>query len=360
MSETKQRLLLFVGSYAEASDPGVYVYELDTAAGNFRRLDAAGGMKNPTFINVDPEKALLYAISEAKTDAGDRTGEVVAFSIEPATGKLAEKKRVTTIQPSTSHIQRDGRGKFLAVSGYHGGNVGLIRLAEDGMPAGLTDERQHEGHGADPVRQDRPHPHSAWFTPDNRYMLVADLGLDLVRTYGLDEAAGAVIPQSDAATPPASGPRHLAFHPGGRFAYSINEVGNSVTAYAFDAESGSLTAIETLSTLPDGFDGENTTAEIAVSKDGRYLYGSNRGHDSIVQFRIDPGTGKLTKMDFVSTEGGHPRHFALTPDGEYAIVANRDSNNLVLFRIDQESGKWQFTGHTAEVSKPVCVQPVWL
>lgn len=359
MSETNKRLLLFIGSYAEVSDPGVYVFEMDPAAGQFRRLDAAGGMKNPTFINVDPEKGLLYAISEGKTGSGERTGEVVAFSIDPLSGKLSEKKRIATIQPSTSHIQRDGQGKFLAVSGYHGGNVGLIRLTEEGMPDLLTDERQHEGHGADPIRQDRPHPHSAWFTPDNRYMLVADLGLDLVRTYALDETKGTLAPQGNAATPPASGPRHLAFHPNGRFAFSINEVGNSVTAYAFDAGNGSLKALETISTLPDGFEGENTTAEIAVSKDGRYLYGSNRGHDSIVQFRIDQESGKLTKVNDVSAEGGHPRHFALTPDGEYAIVANRDSNNLVLFRIDKDSGKWQFTGHTAEVSKPVCVQPVW-
>ncbi|MEF2965290.1 lactonase family protein [Paenibacillus sp. M1] len=357
MSQTKERLLLFIGSYAETADPGVYVYELDVEAEQFRRLDAASGMKNPTFLNVQAESGKLYAISETKTEDGERTGEIVSLGIVPAKGTLAELNRIRTIRPSTSHIQIDHAGKFAAVSGYHGGNVGLIKLSEDGQPALLTDERQHEGHGADPVRQDRPHPHSAQFSPDDRYMLVADLGLDLVRTYEIDRTAGKLIPRGDAMTPPGSGPRHLAFHPAGKFVYSINEVGNSITAYEYDEAGGRLTPLSTLSTLPDDFTGENTTAEIAISADGRYLYGSNRGHDSIVQFRIQED-GELAYVEHVPTEGGHPRHFALTPGGDYLVVANRDSNNLVLFRVDRESGRLQFTGRTAEVSKPVCVQPV--
>lgn len=359
MSETnKERLLLFVGSYAEAEDSGVYVYELDLATEDLHQLDAVSGMKNPTFVTVEPETHMLYAISEKKTEAGDRAGEVVALAIDPKAGTLTEVNRVQTIQPSSSHIQRDQTGNFVAVSGYHGGNIGLVRVASDGRLIGLSDEQQHEGHGADPVRQDRPHPHSAQFSPDNRYLVVADLGLDLVRTYALNPDKGTLRPVSDAITPPGSGPRHLAFHPGGQFVYSINEVGNSITSYSYEAESGRLTPIETLSTLPEHYEGENTTAELTVSRDGRYLYGSNRGHDSIVQFRIDPDSGKLTYVEHVPSEGGHPRHFALTPEGDYCIVANRDSNNLVLFRIDPDNGRLQSTGVTSTVSKPVCVQPV--
>lgn len=358
MSQIKERLLLFVGSYAEAADPGVYVYELDVEAEQFRRLDAVSGMKNPTFVCVNAENRKVYAISEGKTEGGERTGEAIAFSVASETGTLSELNRIRTIQPSTSHIQKDDAGKFVAVSGYHGGNVGLVKLAADGRLLELSDEQQHEGHGADPVRQDRPHPHSARFSPDGRFMLVADLGLDLVRTYAVDQEAGTLKPVSDAQTPPGSGPRHLAFHPDGKYVYSINEVGNSITAYKFDAESGELTPLETLSTLPENYEGENTTAEIAVSNDGRYLYGSNRGHDSIVQFSIDPESGKLSLVEHVSTEGGHPRHFALTPAGDYLVAANRDSDNLVLFKVDRESGRLQFTGRTETVSKPVCVQPV--
>ncbi len=360
MSESKDRLLLFIGSYAEAADPGIYVYELDVATEQFRRLDAVSGMKNPTFLSVDVEHRKLYAISESKAEDGERTGEAVALSISSEDGTLTELNRIRTIRPSTSHIQRDVASQFVAVSGYHGGNVGLVKLATDGSLHELSDEQQHKGHGADPVRQDRPHPHSARFSPDGRFMFVADLGLDLVRTYAVDREAGTLKPISDAQTPPGSGPRHLAIHPDGKFIYSINEVGNSITAFKYNAENGELNAIETLPTLPDQYEGENTTAEIAVSSDGRYLYGSNRGHDSIVQFSIDSESGRLALVEHVSTEGGHPRHFALTPAGDYLVVANRDSDNLVLFKVEQESGRLQFTGHTATVSKPVCVQPAWI
>ncbi|RCX21393.1 6-phosphogluconolactonase [Fontibacillus phaseoli] len=358
MSEAKERLLLFIGSYAEPADTGVYVYELDESTGEFASLDAASGLKNPTFVSVNARSGKLYAISEAKSEDGGRSGEAVSFSIDAAAGSLTEINRIRTIRPSTSHIQIDHEFKFLAVSGYHGGNVGLIKLAADGVLLELSDEQQHEGHGADPVRQDRPHPHSALFSPDNRHMLVADLGLDLVRTYAVDTENGTLQPVGDAMTPPGSGPRHLAFHPGGKFIYSINEVGNSITSFQYDVESGRLTPMETLSTLPDDFEGENTTAEIAISRDGMFLYGSNRGHDSIVQFGIHPESGRLSYVEHVSTEGGHPRHFALTPSGNHLIVANRDSNNLVLFRVDRENGRLQSTGQTATVSKPVCVKPV--
>lgn len=351
-----EKLSLFIGSYAEAADPGIYMYELDLATGEMKCLDSASGLKNPTFVSVDKPGKKLYAISETKNELGERIGEVAAYSIDPEQGKLTELNRALTIQPSSSHIQIDHQHKYLAVSGYHGGNIGLVQIAEDGTVAGLIDEQQHTGHGADPVRQDRPHPHSVQFSPDNRFALVADLGLDLIRIYELDQEQGKLVYRSEAVMKPASGPRHLAFHPNGKWLYSINEVGSTITALAFDAEQGSLTELETLSSLPADFAGENTTAEVAVSQDGRFLYGSNRGHDSIVQFSIDPASGRLSLVQFVSSEGGHPRHFTITPDGEHLLAANRDSNNLALFRIDRDSGKLTFTGHTTEVSKPVCVK----
>ncbi|MNE35772.1 6-phosphogluconolactonase [compost metagenome] len=237
--------------------------------------------------------------------------------------------------------------------------MGLLKLGNNGNPVQLVDEQQHTGHGPHPERQDRPHPHSAQFSPDNRFVLVADLGLDRIKIYALDEANDQLVLQGEGITPPGAGPRHLAFHPNSPYLYSMNEVDSTVTFFIFDEKTGGLTPVQTLPTLPDDFEGENTTAEIAISKDGRYLYGSNRGHDSIVQYAIDPENGKLTFVERVSTEGGHPRHFALTPDGDYLIAANRDSNNLVLFRVDPQTGKLQFTGNTASASKPVCIQPVW-
>lgn len=357
MSKSQQRLLLFVGSYTETADSGVYLYEMDPSSGEIQVLDQAAGMKNPTFLGVDREHRKLYAISETNLE-GERIGEVIAFDIDPSAGKLRELNRVTTIRPSSSHIQLDRENRFAAVSGYHGGNVGLLGIEPDGLAGKLQDERQHAGQGADPARQDRPHPHSVIFSPDNRFVLVADLGLDKIFVYALDQAAGRLIHQSEAQTPPGTGPRHLAFHPGGRWLYSINEVNSTISAFTYDPATGRLELQDTVSTLPEDFNGENTTAEIAISPDGRYLYGSNRGHDSLVQFAIDSASGKLTLVEHVSSEGGHPRHFALTPDGQHLISANRDSNLLALFEVNPDSGKLKFTGRTVSVSKPVCVKPV--
>lgn len=350
------RTLIVVGSYAEEGQSGVYVYELDREQEALNRLDAVSGLKNPTFVGLDEEKGYAYAISET-TEAGERTGEIVQFRIDTENGKLTEISRTNTIKPSTSHIDISSDGQYAAISGYHGGNIGLVKLSGDKGALRLSDEKQHEGHGADPVRQDRPHPHSAKFSSDNRFLLVADLGIDRVRTYAIEPGLEKLTPVSDALTPPGSGPRHLAFHPDGQHVYSINEVGNSITSYGYEPDTGVLTPLNTVSTLPETFAGENTTAEIALSNDGRYLYGSNRGHDSIVQFAVEPGTGSLSLVQHVSTEGGHPRHFALTPEGDYLICANRDSDNLTLFSVDPNNGKLTYTGNFATVAKPVCVKP---
>ncbi|MGG6311292.1 lactonase family protein [Paenibacillus macerans] len=359
LSESHSRLLLFVGSYAEAGDPGVYLYEVNPSGGEIRALDQATGLKNPTFLSVDQDNRKLYAIAETSLE-GERIGEVVAFDIDVTAGTLRELNRKVSIRPSSSHIQLDRSNRFAAVAGYHGGNVGLVEVMPEGQVGQLLDERRHEGQGADPVRQDRPHPHSVTFSPDNRFALVADLGLDKITVYAFDQAGGGLAYQSEVSTPPGAGPRHLAFHPNGQWLYSINEVNSSISVFRYDSETGHLALADTVPTLPEDYDGENTTAEIAVSTDGRYVYGSNRGHDSIVQFAVDPASGKLKLVEHVSSEGGHPRHFALTPDGGHLIVANRDDNLLAWFTVNPDDGKLAFTGRIVHVSKPVCVKPVLL
>lgn len=354
----QKRLLLFVGSYAEETEPGIYVYELNQTSGEMKLLDQESGLKNPTFVNVDGRNNKLYSIAETKDDHGERIGEVVSYKIDPIQGSLTESNRALTLKPSTSHIQRDRKDQYLILSGYHGGNVGLVKINNEGMADELTDERLHKGHGADTVRQDRPHPHSTLCSPDNRFIFVADLGLDAIKVYKLDPNQDQLIYHGEALTPPGCGPRHMTFHPNGRYLYSINEVNSSITAFTYDAESGQLTSVETVPTLPKDYLGENTTAEIAISADGLYLYGSNRGHDSIAMYTIDPSNGKLSFIEHVSTEGGHPRHFALTPDGGHLIVANRDTDQLNLFKVDPKNGKLCYTGQSVHVSKPVCVQPV--
>ncbi|MDO7905679.1 lactonase family protein [Paenibacillus sp. JX-17] len=358
MTTNTQRLLVFAGSYAEAEGSGVYSYSFDEQSGQLTLLDQVDGLKNPTFLNVDVKGGRLYSIAETVSAEGAKIGEAAAYEIHPDTGKLTFLNRANTVGAPTCHIQRDPSGRFLIVVSYHGGMVGLLSITENGGVGELLDVQQHEGHGTHPERQDRPHPHSSFFSPDGKFLFVQDLGLDLIVKYELDAENGKLLRRGETKLHPGAGPRHLAFHPNGKWAFVINEVDSTVTSFAYDAESGSLTEVQTVPTLPEGFEGENTCAEITVSKDGAYLYGSNRGHDSIVVYAIDGNSGKLSLVEHVSTEGGHPRHFALTPNGKYLLCANRDANNIVTFQVNQTTGKLTFSGASVTVSKPVCVQPL--
>jgi 6-phosphogluconolactonase len=352
-----ERMLVFAGSYAEAADNGVYVYSFDEQSGELQLLDQAAGLKNPTFLNVDVTNRVVYAISEAVSPEGKKAGEIVAFAVDSATGKLSLLNRALSVDAPTCHIQRDNESRYLLTVSYHGGMVGLMSIAEDSRVGELLDSKQHEGRSVHPERQDRPHPHSTFFSPDGRYLFVQDLGLDTIFTYAIDTAENRLTLQGKTKTHPGAGPRHLSFHPSGNYAFVINEVDSTVSSFAYDRENGQLSHIETVPTLPPGFEGENTCAEIAVSADGRFVYGSNRGHDSIVVYAADSATGKLTLVEHVSAEGAHPRHFALTPGGRYLLCASRDTNNIAVFRVDRDTGRLTFTGKSVSVSKPVCVQP---
>lgn len=360
MTIEQKQLHVFAGSYAESEDSGVYVYIMDEATGSLTLKDEFAGLKNPTFLNVDVDHNLLYAISETVNDAGQKVGEAAVFTIHPKDSAISLIERKVTVNSTTCHIQRDSQSQYLTVTSYHGGMIGLYRIAEDGTIGEQLDVQQHTGSSNHPERQDRPHPHSSFYSPDGRFLFVSDLGLDLVVTYAIDADSQKLIKHSEVAIHPGAGPRHFAFHPSGEFAYVINEIDSTVTSFTYDAENGQLAVTDTVSTLPPGFAEENSCAEIVVSADGKYVYGSNRGHDSIVVFAVNEQTGLLAPVQYVSVEGGHPRHFALTPNGNYLIAANRDTNNIVTFRVDQTTGKLQSSGQSIEVSKPVCVLPVYL
>lgn len=354
------RMLVFVGSYAEADHDGVYVYSFDEDSGQLALLDRVAGLKNPTFLNVDIRHLKLYAIAEGATGQGQRVGEAVSFAIDPVKGTLTELNRSLSVDAPTCHIQRDAGNRHLVVASYHGGKVGLLSLGEDGRVGRLLDVKQHEGRSVHPERQNQPHPHSACFSPDNRYLFVPDLGLDRVRAYTIDRSRNLLQWHADIELHPGAGPRHMAFHPAGSYAFVINEIDSTMTSFRYDAEAGRLHPIETVPTLPPDFRGGNTCAEVALSDDGKFVYGSNRGHDSIVVYAFDAAMGKLAFVEHVSTEGKHPRHFAWLPDGKHIIAANRDTDNLAVFRADRSTGKLRFTGHTARVSKPVCVQAAYM
>ncbi len=359
MEDHHGKLFVFVGSYAESEDSGVYVYSFDENTGELTRLQDVTGLKNPTFLNIDPNQHKLYAISEKQSLEGTKIGEVVAYSIDPTTGNLKLIDRNNSVAATTCHIQRDPSEKFLTVTSYHGGMIGLMAIEQDGSVGELLDVQQHEGHSVH-KNQDRPHPHSSFYSPDGKYVFVQDLGLDIIQAYHIDPDKQQLIKKGTTHLHPGAGPRHLVFHPHGTYAFVINELNSTITSFAYDAKSGELTEQETVPTLPSDFTGENGCAEITISQDGKYVYGSNRGHDSIVVYAFEEESGKLTYVEHVSVEGEHPRHFAITPKGDYLIVANRDTNNLTTFRVNQESGRLEYTGISVTVSKPVCVQPYYL
>lgn len=352
--QENSRTLVFTGSYADTSEGGICVYSFDHDKGDLTLLNQVSGIQNPTFLNVNTETNRLYAIGETSSN-GVKVGEVVTFEISPSSGKLNELSRIYGSSSSTCHIQRDPEDRYLIVSSYHGGSVGLISLDDNGVAVKLLDEQNHEGHRSDAEQQ--PRAHSAFFSPDGKYIFVQDLGLDKIIAYEINKTDNKLEFHGETPLEAGSGPRHLAFNPNGNYAYVINELNSTVTVFRYHTKEGRLEAIQTVSTLPADFEGESYCAEITVSEDGRTVYGSNRGHDSIVVFSVSESSGELNPTQYISTEGGHPRHFSIMPDGNYMLVANRDGNNLVLYTIDPDHGQLQFTGKTTPQSKPVCVKP---
>ncbi|WP_276358296.1 lactonase family protein [Cohnella caldifontis] len=347
--------LAFVGSYAEPDGPGLYACRFDESDGSFTVLDTVSGLKNPTFLDLDPEGRKLYVLSEGEDEQGRRCGMASAYEIDPASGALRFVNREITVPASTCHITLDRDASCLMTASYHGGMIGMSPLLEDGRVGEISDVRQHSGSSVLPV-QSQPRAHSVTVDRNNRYAIACDLGLDRIFVYRLDLEAFKFVPHREVAVAPGSGPRHFAFRPDFRFAYAIHELNATISAFSYDEEQGELREIQAVSTLPASYQGENACAEIALSADGRFVYGSNRGHDSIVVYAVDPDTGLLAYVEHVSTLGGHPRHFALSPDGRYLAVANRDSNELVTFRRDASTGRLTPAGQTLALSKPVCIK----
>jgi 6-phosphogluconolactonase len=354
MSHT-QRTLAYIGCYADADKPGIIACEYDAAAGRFRKVQEVSGLKNPTFLAVDRRRLMLYAIAERTDASGQKRGAACAFKINETDGTLTAVNEEETVRASTCHITLDATGRCLITASYHGGLVGLNPVLEDGRVGPVADVRQHEGSSVHPV-QTQARAHSVFVDRANRYAVACDLGLDKLIVYRLDLENMKLVPHSEATVAPGSGPRHIAFHPTQARGYVINELSSTVTAFDYDAELGVLREIQTIATLPESFQGENACADIHISADGRFLYGSNRGHDSIVVYAVDPQDGRLRLVEHVSTRGGHPRNFALSPDDRFVLVANRDGDNVVTFARDADTGRLTATGDELHVSKPVCVK----
>jgi 6-phosphogluconolactonase len=351
--------IVYIGTYTNTGkSKGIYAYRFDSGSGKLTEIGLAGEATNPSFINLDPKHTHLYAVSEVSGRGGETTGAVMAFSIDPKTAKLTPLNQVPSRGNGPCYVAIDKTGKAALVANYNSGSVAMFPVKPDGSLGEASAFDQRQGKGSDPRRQSGPHAHSIFASPDNRFALSADLGLDRLYVYKLDPAGGKLTANDPpyANIKPGGGPRHFDFHPNGKFVYAIHEMGSAITAFSYDKTRGAMTELQTVSTLPADFKGENNCADIHVHKSGKFLYGSNRGHDSIAVFAIDPRKGTLKLVENTSTLGKVPRNFGIDPSGKFLIAANQNTNNLVVFRIDQATGKLTPTGQTVEVGAPVCVR----
>jgi 6-phosphogluconolactonase len=352
---------IYVGTYtnAKSGSKGIYRFDFDPATGKLSNRTLAAEARNPSFLAIHPSKQYLYAVGEYGTFEGKPTGGVTAFRIDPATGQLTELNARPSGGAGPCHVTVDKAGKNVLVANYGGGSASVLQVADDGKLVGPTATVQHAGKGTNPRRQEGPHAHSANLDAANKYAFIADLGLDQVKVYRLDGASGKITPNDPPAfaTAPGAGPRHFAFHPDGKRAYVINELDMTLTACDYDPARGVLTKRQTVSTLPAGATGTNfSTAEVVVHPSGKFVYGSNRGHNTIAAFAIDPTSGELKSVGHQGEGVKTPRNFNIDPSGNWLIVANQDGNSLVVFRIDQQTGALSPTGERAEVGAPVCVK----
>ena len=349
---------VYVGTYTNGTSKGIYSYQFDPATGRLSSMKLAAALPNPSFVIVDRNRTHLYAVTEMGAKGlHDSTGSISSFSLDARTGALTFLNQVPSGGSATAHLALDHAGKMLVIANYSSGSVASFAIEPDGRIGRRTGFDQHTGSSVVRARQASPHPHEAVFSPDNRFLFVPDLGTDRVYSYLVDLAHRTIVANSPAwfTVPPGLGPRHMLFAPGAKFAYLVCEVGSRIVVFSYHAENGSLKVIQTLSTLPDGFTGEDTSAEIQIDKAGRHLYASNRGNDSITMFSIDPQSGKLTKEQVESTRGKGPRNFVLDLTGKYLLAANQFSNNIVEFSVNPASGRIQPNGITEDIGAPVCL-----
>jgi 6-phosphogluconolactonase len=353
---------VYVGTYTNSGGPersrGIYLMEFDTRSGELGTPRLVAESPDPSFLAIHPSREFLYAVNESGEILGRRDGGVSAFAIDQSRGTLTLLNQQLPAGSGPCHLVVDRQGQNVLVANYGSGSVGCLPIDRDGRLRPATTTIQHRGPVADPRRQGGPHAHSVNLDAANRYAVVADLGLDEVLIYAFDPSRGRLTPHQPPFTKvaPRSGPRHFAFHPDGRFGYVINEISKTVTAFAYDSDNGILTEIQTIPTVPADSGARGSTAEVQVHPSGKFLYGSNRGHDSIAIFAIDPTTGKLTSLGFEPTRGKTPRNFAIDPTGAFLFAENQDSNSIVVFRIDPQAGTLKATGQTAKISRPVCIK----
>lgn len=358
----KKKEIVYVGTYSTRGSEGIYVLEFDRAKGKFKKIQAVKAPDSPTFLAIHPSGKFLYAVSRGSIDEMKNSGSISSYNIDPKTGKLTLLNQRPSYGSEPCHISFDKTGKWIFVSNYTEGNFVVLPIFDDGLVGSSSDSRKHTGHSVNADRQQKAYVHSAFVSPDNRYILVSDLGADEIHSYQFDDKTGRINSAGSSVmhTTPGAGPRHLTFHPTGKYVYSAEELTSTVGAYNYDAASGKLTVMkDSIISLPKEFDGKNTSADIHTDPKGDFLYVSNRGLDAISIFTIG-STGNLKLIGEQSTQGRNPRNFYIEPKGDYVFAANQDGDNVVVLKRDQKTGLLKYTGQQIKIPSPVCVKMLTL
>lgn len=351
--------LVFISAFASGDKAAIHSFAFDSQQGKLKPLKRTTDLQNPFFLAIAPGKKHLYAIDTAKF-GGPENGFVAAYAFEGRGGELKRLNKASTHGTASCYLSVDATNKTVLVANYSSGNVAALPVKSDGSVGEAASFIQHEGSSANPERQKGPNAHSTVISPDNRFVLAADLGIDKIMIYRLEASKAALKPneaQPYVKQKPGSGPRHITFHPNGEFVYVINELANTVTVFDYGTEKGTLAEKQTISTLPADFTGKSYTADVKITPDGKFLFGTNRGHDSIASYRIaDDGTLTLLKID--PSLGKGPQNLLVTPDGRWLLCANMPGNNVVVFGVDASSGALKATGEPVDMPMPSCIR--WL
>ena len=346
--------LMFVGTYTKnlgfvnGTAKGISIFRMDATRGELQFVRVNDGIESPSFLAIHPNHKFLYAVNES-------SGFVSAFTLDAQSGQLSLLNQQSSQGTAPCFVSIEKTGKLVLITNYSSGNVLVYPIGADGKLEAASDNIQHKGSGPDKSRQEGPHAHSIWIDPTNQFALACDLGLDKVMVYQLDLTKGKLISHSEGIVHPGAGPRHLDFHPDGHHIYVINELDATISAFSWDGDHGMLAEIQSISTLPVGVNGPKSCADVHIHPSGKFVYGSNRGHDSIAIFSVDETTGKLTSIGHESTRGKTPRNFAIDPTSQYLLAANQDSGDIVTFRIDSKSGKLAYFA-TTQSPTPVCLK----
>jgi 6-phosphogluconolactonase len=357
-ASTPDTYRVYFGTAAKQERSGIYMARLDMRTGRLDQPVRVSQTAGTGFIAIHPDGQHIYSTGENGTFDGIQTGSANSFRIVEPEGILSEINTRPSGGQGACYVSIDPAGKNLLVANYMGGSCAVLPIRSDGSLAPASSVQQHSGSGNHPKRQTRAHTHSIRCDASGRFAIAADLGMDKILVYRFDEDAGTLTPNNPPfiATEPGGGPRHFTFHPSGKFAYANLELSSKVVVFQYDAERGALSEIQTIATLPDGFEGNNTTSEILTSPDGRFLYVGNRGHNSLALFEIDASSGQLTAIGHEPTRGEIPRNFNMDPTGTFLLAANQKTGNVVVFRIHRDTGRLEFTGSEIAVPDPICVR----